>query len=198
MLYSVKGTLKEVFPPNRIILETAFLSFEILVPYSQLEEFKTQKGKKIELFVSMLLRKGEKIEIYGFKEKAERELFFKLISLSRVGPSLALNLLSTFSPGALRKAVLNGDVKSLVKVPGIGPKRAERLLVELKNLFGSTSTKKQILNIKQQEIFEEARHCLISLGLKASEAEKLLLEVFSPEDSLENLVKKALQKLSPV
>ncbi len=198
MFYSLKGTLREVLPPNRLILESGFVSFEIFVPYSHLEEFKRQKGKRVEVFLSMLLRKGERIEVYGFKEKAERELFLKLISLSRVGPSLALNLLSTFSPTALREVVLNWDVKALVKVPGIGPKRAEKLLVEMKSLFRGLSTKKQSLNIEQQEILGEAKHCLISLGLKPDEAEKLLLEVFEPEDDLENLIKKALQKLSPV
>ena len=198
VFYSLKGILKEVFPPNRLILEKEGLCFEIFVPYSQLEDFKKQRGKRVEIFLSVLIRKGEKIEAYGFKERSERELFLKLINLSKVGPSLALNLLSTFSPSALREIVLKRDVKALVKVPGIGPKRAERLLVEMKPLFVSLAFKEEDLSIQQQEMLEEARHCLIGLGLKANEAEKLLLEVLSPEDDLESLIKKALQKLSPV
>jgi Holliday junction DNA helicase RuvA len=198
MFYSLKGILKEILPPNRLILETSGISWEVLVPYSQLEEFKKQKGKGVEVFLTVLIKKSERLELYGFKEKGERELFLKLINLSKIGPNLALNILSTFSPSELREVVLKGDVKSLVKVPGIGPKRAERLLVEMKSLFLSLPPHTGEIFSKQQEILEEARHCLVNLGFKAKEAEKLLLEVLEPEDTLETLLKKALQRLSPV
>ena len=136
-------------------------------------------------------------EIYGFLGKEERELFIKLNTLSKIGPKLALNLLSIFSPETLRRIILDKKVQELSKVPGIGPKRAEKLYLELKSLFFKPSQKGIILPPEKEILLEEAKSCLMSLGFQSKEVEKVLYQVFEEKDSLDTLIKKALKEFSP-
>jgi len=199
MLYQLKGIVKEINPPNKLILQTNECIFwEILIPFNLIEILKENFLEKETLFyVVPILRKNEYIEIYGFLGKEERELFIKLNTLSRIGPKLALNLLSIFSPETLRKIILDKRVQELSKVPGIGPKRAEKLYLELKSLFLKPSQKGIILPPEKEILLEEAKSCLMSLGFQSKEVEKVLYQVFEEKDSLDTLIKKALKEFSP-
>lgn len=95
----------------------------------------------IELYVVPFIRKNEILELYGFLERQEREFFCRLNSLSKIGPTLALNILSIFTPEELRKIIEERNVEELSRVPGIGLKRAEKLYIELKGLFGKLTKK---------------------------------------------------------
>ena len=199
MLYQLKGIVKEINPPNKLILQTNECIFwEILIPFNLIEILKENFLEKEAFFyVVPILRKNEYIEIYGFLDKEERELFIKLNTLSRIGPKLALNLLSIFSPETLRKIILDKRVQELSKVPGIGPKRAEKLYLELKSLFLKPSQKGIILPPEKEILLEEAKSCLMSLGFQSKEVEKVLYKVFEEKDSLDTLIKKALKEFSP-
>jgi len=199
MLYQLKGIVKEINPPNKLILQTNECIFwEILIPFNLIEILKENFLEKKTLFyVVPILRKNEYIEIYGFLDKEERELFIKLNTLSRIGPKLALNLLSIFSPETLRRIILDKRVQELSKVPGIGPKRAEKLYLELKSLFLKPSQKGIILPPEKEILLEEAKSCLMSLGFQSKEVEKVLYQVFEEKDSLDTLIKKALKEFSP-
>ena len=199
MFYQLKGIVKEINPPNKLILQTNECIFwEILIPFNLIEILKENFLEKETLFyVVPILRKNEYIEIYGFLGKEERELFIKLNTLSRIGPKLALNLLSIFSPEILRKIILDKRAQELSKVPGIGPKRAEKLYLELKNLFLKPSQKGIILPPEKEILLEEAKSCLMSLGFQSKEVEKVLYKVFEEKDSLDTLIKKALKEFSP-
>jgi len=199
MLYQLKGIVKEINPPNKLILQTNECIFwEILIPFNLIEILKENFLEKETLFyVVPILRKNEYIEIYGFLGKEERELFIKLNTLSRIGPKLALNLLSIFSPETLRRIILDKRVQELSKVPGIGPKRAEKLYLELKSLFLKPSQKGIILPPEKEILLEEAKSCLMSLGFQSKEVEKVLYQVFEEKDSLDTLIKKALKEFSP-
>jgi len=199
MLYQLKGIVKEINPPNKLILQTNECIFwEILIPFNLIEILKENFLEKETLFyVVPILRKNEYIEIYGFLGKEERELFIKLNTLSKIGPKLALNLLSIFSPEILRKIILDKRAQELSKVPGIGPKRAEKLYLELKNLFLKPSQKGIILPPEKEILLEEAKSCLMSLGFQSKEVEKVLYKVFEEKDSLDTLIKKALKEFSP-
>lgn len=195
MWYSLTGYAKKIIPPNRLILQTDWICWEVLIPLRSVEEVKKIENK-LELYVIPILRKGEHLEIYGFLNPEERELFIKLINISKVGPRLALNIISVFSQYELRQIVAEGNFKALAKVPGIGIKRAEKLYLDLKNLF--LKKKREIsLDPEKETLFEDAKVCLINLGFTSKEAEKVLVSVFSPEDTLDILLKKALQKLAP-
>lgn len=199
MIYQLKGIVKDLIPPNRLILQTGESIFwELLITLNLTEIVKENFLKReASFFVVPILRKNEYIEIYGFLTKEERELFIKLNTLSRVGPKLALNLLSIFSPEKLREIVLNKNISELSKVPGIGPKRAEKLYLELKNLFLKPSQKGIIIPPEKEMLLEEAKSCLMSLGFQAKEVEKILYKVFEENDTLDTLVKKALKEFSP-
>ncbi len=199
MLYQLKGIVKEINPPNKLILQTNECIFwEILIPFNLIEILKENFLEKETLFyVVPILRKNEYIEIYGFLGKEERELFIKLNTLSKIGPKLALNLLSIFSPEILRKIILDKRAQELSKVPGIGPKRAEKLYLELKSLFLKPSQKGIILPPEKEILLEEAKSCLMSLGFQSKEVEKVLYQVFEEKDSLDTLIKKALKEFSP-
>ncbi|MDW8093426.1 MAG: Holliday junction branch migration protein RuvA [Caldimicrobium sp.] len=194
----MKGILREILPPNKLILEVNFLAWEILIPLNLVEILRENFiGKEIQLFVVPILRKNEYLELYGFLEREERELFLKLNALSKVGPKLALNMLSIFSPETLRGIIYDRKIEELAKIPGVGVKKAERLYVELKGLFSKLSKKGLTLPIERERILSEAKASLISLGFKAQEAEEVLLKVYDERDSLEELIKKALKSLAP-
>ncbi|MEZ0344150.1 MAG: Holliday junction branch migration protein RuvA [Caldimicrobium sp.] len=198
MFYKIRGILKEILPPNRIIIESKFLSWEIQIPFNLLEIFKRDFfEKEIELFVCPLLRKNEYLEIYGFLSKEERELFLKLNTLSKVGPKLALNILSVFTPELLRKVIEEGRAKELAQIPGVGEKRAEKLYLELKGLFGKIPVKGRTIPLEKERLLSEAKTSLVNLGFHKKEVEEILFKVFHEEDTLESLIKKALRELAP-
>lgn len=199
MFYSVKGVLREIVLPNKAVVQLSeFISLEIFIPFRLIDILKNDfLGKEVVFYVVCFIRKNEFLELYGFLERESRELFIKLNQLSKIGPKLALNILSTFTPEALRQIVTEKKVKKLAKVPGIGPKRAEKLFLELKNLFFKPTLKGMTLPLEKEILLEEAKACLISLGFSGKEAEKILYKVFEEKDTLDVLIKKALKELAP-
>ncbi len=200
MLYQIKGKLKEINPPNKLILQTNnFIWWELLIPLNLVDSLrKNFLEKEIIFYVVPILRRNEYIEIYGFLNKEERELFIKLNNLSKIGPKLALNLLSVFSPETLREVIIEKKIQELSKVPGIGPKRAEKLYLDLKSLFLKPSQKGILLPPEKEILLEEAKSCLMSLGFQSKEIEKVLYKVFEDTDTLDTLIKKALKEFSPI
>lgn len=187
-----------MYPPNKVIVETGSLSWEIYVPINLIEILRENfMHKRVEFFVVPLIRKNEYLEIYGFLEREERELFLKLNTLSRIGPKLALNLLSVFTPETLRTIILERKVEELARVPGIGLKKAEKLFIELKGLYGRLSKKGLTIPLEKERILQEARESLLSLGFKVQDVEEVLFKVFEETDTLEGLLKKALKELAP-
>lgn len=187
-----------MYPPNKVIVETGSLSWEIYVPINLIEILRENfMHKTVEFFVVPLIRKNEYLEIYGFLEREERELFLKLNTLSKIGPKLALNLLSVFTPETLRTIILERKVEELARVPGIGLKKAEKLFIELKGLYGRLSKKGLTIPLEKERILQEARESLLSLGFKAQDVEEVLFKVFEETDTLEGLLKKALKELAP-
>lgn len=198
MFYKIRGRLSEVYPPNKVIVETGSLSWEIYVPINLIEILRENfMHKRVEFFVVPLIRKNEYLEIYGFLEREERELFLKLNTLSRIGPKLALNLLSVFTPETLRTIILERKVEELARVPGIGLKKAEKLFIELKGLYGRLSKKGLTIPLEKERILQEARESLLSLGFKVQDVDEVLFKVFEETDTLEGLLKKALKELAP-
>ncbi|MFN3567419.1 MAG: Holliday junction branch migration protein RuvA [Caldimicrobium sp.] len=199
MFYKLKGKLEETLPPNKLILRTGDISWEVLIPLNLMKMLKEKfLGREIELFVVPFIVKNEKIELYGFLQREEREFFLRLNALSKIGPTLALNILSVFSPEALREVIAERKIEELSKVPGIGLKRAEKLFVDLKNLFGKLSKKGITISLEKEHILSEAKACLLTLGFQKKEVEEVLFKVFQEDDTLEEVIKKALKELTPL
>lgn len=149
-------------------------------------------GSEATLHVYHLLR-DERLQFYGFLSRAERSLFERLLGVSKVGPTMALALLSALEPGALALAVDTGDVAALSKVKGVGKRTAERLCVELKDRLGATVASLPSGGLRDQGAAVAA--ALASLGYPRARAAEIAEVVVadSPDDAdLETLVKRAL------
>jgi len=135
--------------------------------------------------------------LYGFKEKSERELFRLLISVSGVGSSTAMMILSSLSPNETKQAILGGDVNTLKSVKGIGAKSAERIIIDLRDKIGKVGETTNISTMSNNTIKEEALSALVMLGFAKSPAEKALTKIVNKEPDLtvEELIKKTLKNL---
>jgi Holliday junction DNA helicase RuvA len=118
-------------PSGAIILDVGGVGYELLAPLGALGRAEQLSDERIVLFVHTNLRQ-DALELFGFASLAEREIFRLLIGVQKVGPKIALGLLSALPPAELASAVNEGDVARLSRVPGIGKKTAERLVLELR------------------------------------------------------------------
>jgi Holliday junction DNA helicase RuvA len=142
------------------------------------------------------------LQLYGFFEELERDFFKKLISISGIGPRLALTILSGLTVDELRNALLSEDIERLTKVPGVGRKTAQRVALELKEKLDLPDS--QIISAlpsldpEQREMVDEAYQALITLGYKAPEAKRTLEKVlnkYGKQLKIEDLIKFALREM---
>lgn len=143
------------------------------------------------------------ITLYGFADEEEYELFQLLISVSGIGPKVALGILSSITAKALCCAIQNKQTKALVKLPGIGKKSAERLILELSDKLSlSTDGDDNLLNLVKNDVtgdnkLSEAAEALVALGYSQAEFDPVLKKVTDCH-STEEIIKKALKALSHV
>jgi len=149
-------------------------------------------GEECVLHTRMVVREDAML-LFGFADRGERAAFDSLTAVSKVGPKLALSILSAMGPQEVAEAVGRGDVVKLASVPGLGRKTAERLVVELrgKNLAAFDPG---ILGGDVGGPYVEAREALTALGYSMEEAEKALKEV-PPQDTVQRYVKEALRRI---
>lgn len=136
--------------------------------------------------------------LYGFSEAGERELFVQLISISGVGPSTAILALSSSQPDELVRAIVNSDVAFIKKIKGIGPKTAQRIILELKDKLGKIDLGVKVSANSGNTIREEALSALIALGINRNQAEKTIDQVLKSgqeTQGLEAVIKQALKSL---
>lgn len=137
--------------------------------------------------------------LYGFAEHSEKELFIQLISVSGVGAATARMMLSGLRPEEITKAIVQGNVKLLESIKGIGKKTAERLVLELRDKLGKNASDIVFTsNAATNRIENDALNALISLGIPRMNAEKAIKNVITSGDSniiLEDLIKKALKSI---
>ena len=189
MLSEISGQLVKKFP-GKVWLRTGDLVWEIAVPFTWVEKLPSV-GEKVRLSVCLLLH-GEEPALFGFPNERYRETFRLLSALPRLGPRLALNILAFFDPEELEKVVREENVSALSRVPGIGPRRAERLCMELRAKLGIRKRP-----LERPPVYEEALVILKSLGFSSAEAESALSAVFEGEEDLDTLIRKTLKRLSP-
>lgn len=195
MIARVRGTVAEV-GPDFVIVDVGGVGYELLVSSSTLRKLPAKEGE-VELHAYLHVR-DDTLQLFGFGTPAEKELFELLISVSGVGPKVALAVLSAFSADDLRKAIATEDVALISSVPGIGKKTAQRLVLELKEkMGGSAELGEAVLVGVSQSTYVEARDALTGLGYSAVEAKRALdgYDGDGTEPSTEELVKYALNNL---
>lgn len=204
MIGYLRGTLLEKQPPH-VILDVNGVGYELEVPMTTLFQLPAV-GEPLVLHVHLVVREDAQL-LYGFYAKRDRALFRELIRLNGVGPKLALALMSGMSVDELIQCVNAEDTGRLMKVPGVGKKTAERLLVELKDRFKnweSTPLAGQVAMeptgssavTSAQSAEQDAVSALVSLGFKPAQASRAVSGVAEVGLSSEDLIRRALKGMA--
>jgi Holliday junction DNA helicase RuvA len=173
---------------DRVVIGVGGTGYEVLVPAMTLAKL-PPPGRAARLFTRLQVR-DDAMVLYGFASLDERELFDLLITVSGVGPKMALAILSILTPDALRRSVASGDVDALTLVPGVGKKVAGRVLLDLKDRIGAGG------DGAVSGPLAEVREALLALGLSAQEARDALADLGPNGDKpVEDLLREALQRV---
>ena len=196
MISFLQGKISDI-DPTHIILDVGGVGYHVnisLISYSQIKDLTVVK-----LFTHLHI-KEDAHTLYGFFEISERKRFQQLISISGVGPSTGLMILSSLNPHEIHAAIVNGDVKTISSVKGIGQKTAQRIILELKDKMSKEELEAGqpvISLINGSSIRSEALAALTTLGIPKAAAEKsidLIIKQNGSEISLEELIKFALKR----
>ena len=201
MIGRLRGTLAEKQPPH-LILDVNGLGYELEVPMTTLYRLPSV-GEPLTLHTHLVVREDAQL-LYGFIGRRERDFFRELIRLNGVGPKLALALMSSLEVDELVRCVQAQDTSALVRVPGVGKKTAERLLVELKDRFKAWETVPSMFALVPNQpdgapaqpvasAESDAVSALISLGYKPQEASKAVSAIKDKGLSSEDMIRLALK-----
>lgn len=192
--------------PERLVLDTNGVGFDLRIPLSTHAELdKLDPDAEVGLFVHTHVR-ADAIELFGFWTEAERTLFEHLIGISGIGPRLAQVVLSGGSTGDLLNTIGGGNVAALVRIPGIGRKTAERMILELrekaKTLLAEAGAEPAAAEPEtgREDEREQAVGALVNLGYSGSEAQRAVSATLAeaPEVEFEDLVRLSLRRLSRI
>lgn len=198
LINSINGVLFSKSPTEAII-DIGGIRFKLHITVATYEVL-PKKGDSVDLLTHLHV-KEDILDLYGFKDGDERELFFNLNLISGIGPRSAMNILSGTNPMEFKSRIIDGDVKSLTVIPGIGAKTAKRIIVELKEKFETDVIDKNDLGLVDNgdnKIIKDAANALQSLGYKSNQVNKILKDLeLSGELSggLEEIIRKALAKI---
>jgi Holliday junction DNA helicase RuvA len=178
--------------PDHVVVDCNGVGYRLSASAQTLADV-PRAGQRTELFAHLILR-DDGIHLYGFATEAERELFLRLISVSGVGPKMALAALSGSSVSEMRSAIASGDAKRFQVVPGIGKKTAERVIVELREVFAAEPVVEPS-QLRTADARTLAREGLASLGYDGAEADSMLDALGPPagEEQPEDLIAAALR-----
>ena len=187
MIGSLAGVIAEKEPP-RLLVESHGVGYEVDVPMSTYLTL-PPVGSSVRLRIHHVLREDASL-LFGFATAEERELFRALLKVNGVGPKVALAILSGVSASDFRLAIAAEDAAALTRIPGVGRKTADRLLVEMRDHFRDAPLAGGAARALPPR--EEALQALLALGYKAQEAQKMLEKAATDGASTEDLIRGAL------
>ena len=195
MIAYLAGTLSSRTPGTAVV-DVHGVGYAVHIPLSTYSRLPAG-DEQVRLFTHLSVRENA-MELFGFLSASERDLFERLIQVSGVGPKLGLSVLSAMEPDEFRLAVVAGDTRALSRVPGVGRKTAERLVIELRDSLEQLPADMLATEAAAPgDPQAEAVMALVSLGLKQAEAAAVVRQI-APEleaASTEQLVKEALRRL---
>ncbi|GJK47824.1 Holliday junction ATP-dependent DNA helicase RuvA [Serratia marcescens] len=201
MIGRLRGNILEKQPPL-VLLEANGVGYEVHMPMTCFYEL-PELGQEAIVFTHFVVREDAQL-LYGFNDKQERALFRELIKVNGVGPKLALAILSGMSAQQFVSAVEREEITALVKLPGVGKKTAERLVVEMKDRFkglngdlfnSSSEISLPSATDKAPDVDAEveAVSALVALGYKPQEASRMVSKIAKPGADCETLIRDALR-----
>lgn len=205
MIEYIRGELVELTPATAVLETTGGVAYEMgisLYTFTALQG-KEKQTEMVKLYCYEQIRE-DAWTLWGFGNKQERELFLLLITVSGIGPGMARMALSAFSPAELCNIILNGEDKMLKQVKGIGPKAAQRIIVDLKDKVATLGIDAQAAASGQDastavnnEVKDEAVAALTMLGFSPAPVQKVVVKLLTeePDAKVETVIRKALKML---
>lgn len=195
MFAYLKGKLAHK-DPTYVIIEINGVGYEVKISLNTYAQIKDQEAIQLHTYLQV---KEDSHTLFGFFDLQEKDLFLKLISISGVGPSIGLMVLSSLGPEEAANAIISEDVRTIQGVKGIGGKTAQRIILELKDKIIKEGQNPDQINIpisSASAIRNEALQALVTLGINKNAAQKSIDKILKTEGadiSLENLIKLALK-----
>jgi Holliday junction DNA helicase RuvA len=198
MIGLLRGIILEKQPPQ-LLLNVGGVGYEIDAPMSTFYHL-PDIGQEVALHTHLVVREDAHL-LYGFYSRDERSLFRTLLKVNGVGPRLALTILSSMDTNEFIRCVINNDAESLVRLPGVGKKTAERLIIEMRDKVsqGQTLASLPHTNINQNnnprnQFIQDAVSALIALGYKPQEASRMVSRVDDGVMTSEEIIRGALKE----
>lgn len=196
MIAWLKGELLEKQAPS-LLLNVNGVGYELEAPMTTFYDLPAE-GEMVAIFVHMVVREDAQL-LFGFSSRQQRELFRSLVKVNGVGPKVALAVLSTLSAQELLQCMADEDYNQLCKVPGIGKKTAQRLVVEMKDRlekeFGDVALEERAAGTGANTARNDAIEALVSLGYRPADAARVV-KGLDKDLSSEDLIRRALRTLS--
>ena len=198
MIDSIKGILVKKNPTS-VIIDIGGIRLGVPITLATFEKI-PDPNQAVELLTYLHVRE-DIMELYGFYDDHERDVFMQLNSISGIGPRSAMNILSGTNPIEFKKKIIDSDVASLTSIPGIGTKTAKRIIVELKDKFTDQDTGSDLdflLESSDKDKIDDVTKVLISLGYKRSAINQVIKKLVSKDaldENIEDIIKGALKLL---
>ncbi len=194
MIGRLRGIIAQI-KPTEMILDVQGVGYRLFIPLSAYEAIQAEKGE-VSLFVHTYL-KEDQLKLFGFHDETSRNLFSMLINISGIGPSIALSILSGISIARLVESVKSENIAYLVKIPGIGKAKAEKLLFELKRKIRKLEEFTGGVTL-ESTVSNDAIDALVSLGFDEAKSRKAVIEISGSDGDreVESIIKEALRILS--
>ena len=196
MIHSLRGKVKSK-STTEVVVDVSGVALYVVLSVPTADHL-PKVGEEVEIRTYLNVRE-DAMELYGFEDEEELTLFKMLIGISKIGPKVAMGILSGTNPGEFKKRIVAGDVVALTALPGIGPKTAKRIIVELKDKFVVTGDDDvMMLDGEVPDQFADALATLTALGFYRSDGFRVLSNMQRKDQlsgNVEEIVKIALTKL---
>ena len=199
MIDFIRGTVSHKRPPE-VVIECNQIGYAIAVSMTSFYDI-PDEGEEVELLTHLIVREDAHL-LYGFISEHERQLFRTLIKVNGVGPKLAITILSSIEPNMFVQSIQTNDTATLVRLPGVGKKTAERLVLDMRDRlkdWGHDNNKEGNITVAEampHQAKQDALSALISLGYKLNDAKRALESITDVELSSEAMIRQGLKNLT--
>jgi Holliday junction DNA helicase RuvA len=196
VIAQISGTVADKMP-GEVVVDVGGIGYQVFIPLNVFYRL-PPVGGAVTLYIHTHLRE-DALQLFGFHQPEEKQVFLLLNSVAGIGPKLAVNILSGIPADELSRALKDGDQLRLLSIPGVGKKLAERMIVELRDKFALIQGQ-AVASVASQngsELMQDAVSALVNLGYRKAEVEKNLRDIIeSGKQNLEEVITEALRRMS--